>query len=295
MSRRSRKHNRTIKEMENKKMKKIVSERNQEQNNGGAADWTEVRRLPVSMLQVDPKYQRQLDRGWAKYIAANYDPDLVKQVQVSQRDGAYWVFDGQHTVTAIRMKFHDPNFPVVCKIYHGLTEEEEGRLFYKYNNCSKKMSSASMLKAQAFYGDETVQSFLEHTKAQGFLIDPTRRVTGQYGIQAVKKAQTIFEKMGAEMYDRILSLLKNTWNGAPWSVSQNMLGGMAALMKIFGDKLDDKKFVSQLKKITEDQLIREAGRYTEESVSVAYASALVYFYNKGLRNGKLKRVLLLED
>jgi hypothetical protein len=46
---------------------------------------------------------------------------------------------------------------------------------------------------------------------------------------------------------------------------------------------------------TESQIIKEAGRFYEETVPVAYASALVKFYNKGLRKGRLKRSLLLDD
>ena len=277
-------------------MRKVEIERKQDHTDGSAADWTEIRLMPVGMLQVDPKYQRNLDVGWAKQIAANFDPDQVGIMQVSYRDGLYWVFDGQHTMTAIRIKFHDSNYPVTCKIYHGLSETEEARLFYKFNSNKKKMAYASMLKAQAAYGDEDVQSFLDHTRTQGFLIDPVKRMTGRFGIQAVKKAQDCFHALGADGYDRMLSLIKQTWDGESWSVTQNMLGGMCALVKTFGEKLSDKIFISQLSKANENQIIRESGRFCEESASVAYASALVSIYNKGIRRtNQLKRTLLLED
>ena len=93
----------------------------------------------------------------------------------------------------------------------------------------------------------------------------------------------------------MLKVLKATWNGEQWSVSQKMLGGMGAFLQAFGDKIDDDKFISQLKNITENQIEKEAGRYADETVPVAYASALVNYYNKNLRNGKLKRSRLLDD
>lgn len=262
---------------------------------GSTADWTEIRTLPVGTLNVDPAYQRYYHPSWSKEIAVNFTPDLMDVIHVSQRDGRYWVFDGQHRMNAIRIKFHDVSYPVVCKVYHGLTKEEEAKLFYKFNTSKKKMSAADMLKSQAVYGDEEVTAFLKHTSDAGFIIDPAKRVNCRYGIQAVKKAQTLFGRLGPELYDRMLKLLKATWNGEQWSVSQNMLGGMGAFLQAFGDKIDDDKFVSQLKNVTENQIVKEAGRFTDETVPVAYASALVNYYNKSLRSGKLKRSRLLDD
>lgn len=285
MSKRSRRRNRTQKTMqEEKKVEKVNS-----------AVWDEMRKLPVGSLEVEPEYQRFLDMGWAKSIAANFKPELVEVLQVSYRDGHYWVFDGQHRMIGIRLKFHDGNYPVVCKVYHGLSKEKEAQLFYEINTAKKKMSAAAMLKSQACYGDAEVKSFLQHTRDAGFIIDPAKRVSCRYGIQAVKKAQTLFERLGPEMYDRMLALIKGAWNGEQWSVSQNMLSGVGKLLQTFGDKVDTDKFIRQLGNITENQIIKKAGRYVDEPVPVAYACALAELYNTGLRSGKLKRTMLLED
>ena len=260
-----------------------------------SADWSEIRNLPVGMLEVDPKYQRALNSSWVKEIADEFEPKLLDVIQVSYRYGHYWIFDGQHRKNAVEMKFNDPNYPVVCRVYHGLTEKDEARLFYLLNIKKKKMSSASMLKAQALYGDANVEKFLAVTKNAGFLIDSAKRVNRKYGIQAVKKAQRCFEVLGENQYERMLRLLYFTWDGEQWSIAQNMLGGMALFIQTYGDKFDDGKFVAQLQHITYGQIVKEAGRDSEESVAVAYASALVAFYNKGLRTGKLRKVLLFED
>ena len=259
------------------------------------ADWSEIRNLPVGLLEVDPKYQRMLNGTWVKEIVDQFEPKLLDVIQVSYRGGHYWVFDGQHRKNAVEIKFKDPNFPVACRVYHGLSENDEARLFVLLNIKKKKMSSASMLKAQALYGDENVEKFLEISNNSGFIIDCTKRVNRKYGIQAVRKAQRCFEILGETQYERMLRILYLTWDGEQWSISQNMLGGMSLFIQTFGDKMDDGKFVAQLQNVTNSQITREAGRYSEESVAVAYASALVSFYNKGLHKGKLRRALLLED
>ena len=291
MSRRKCKRNKDIKQNnmkagDNNKMQLVK---------GSSPIWTEIRTLPVGILRVDKEYQRHLNWSWAKEIAEKYDPVMVDVLHVSYRDGFNWIFDGQHRAKGIELRFNDPNYPVVCKVYHGLTKEDESELFYKYNTLKKKMSSAEMLKSQIVFGDKEAQSFLDLTRSAGFIINPSKRVNCLYGIQAVKKAQDCFKTLGPKEYVRMLTILKNTWDGEKWSITNKMLGGMCKMVAVYGELIDDNKFASQLMHVTESQIIKEAGRFYEETVPVAYASALVKFYNKGLRKGRLKRSLLLDD
>lgn len=45
-------------------------------------------------------YQRGLDRKKVNRIAANFDERIANEPKVSFRDGAFYVFDGQHTIAA---------------------------------------------------------------------------------------------------------------------------------------------------------------------------------------------------
>lgn len=255
----------------------------------------EYRMLPIGKLNIDHIYQRNLVMPWAQWIADHYDPNLVETLQVSFRDGRYWVFDGQHTLTALRMRFKDETHEVMCKVYRGLTKEEEAKLFYDFNTSKKRMSSASMIKARAAFGDEEVSSFLKHTMDAGFVITPGKKVCCVYGIQAVATALKSFSVLGAEGYDRMLHLLKETWEGEQWSVSANMLNAMTVLIKTYGKKLDDKRFITKLRDITRGQLNRAKGEYDNHSAAVAHAMAMLQFYNyKIARKNRLDRVMMLD-
>ena len=262
---------------------------------GSAADWTEMRSIPIGCLDVDPKYQRLLKRGWVQDIVDNYKPDLVQVLHVSFRDGKYWIIDGQHTKEAILIKFSDPNFPVICKVYYGLTREEESELFYLLNKNKKQINSADSLKAQVFYGEEESKSFFQHTSDEGFIIQPEKCVKSKFSILAFRKAQNCFRALGPEKYDRMLRLLRDTWGGERWSLTAKMLGGMASLLATYGDKLDDRVFVKQLSCVTEMEIKMEVRRFFIEKTNVAYASAMVNFYNKGRRKGKLRQAQLVSD
>lgn len=253
------------------------------------------RMIPVGKLNIDHMYQRNLVMPWAKWIADHFQKDLVETLQVSFRDGRYWVFDGQHTLTALKLKFNDDNYPVMCKVYRGLSRTEEAKLFYEFNTSKRKMSAASMIKARAAYGDEEVATFLQHTMDAGFIITPGKKVNCQYGIQAVATALNSFSALGSEGYDRMLNLLKETWDGEQWSLSANMLNAMTLLLKTYGKKLDDKKFITKLREVTRGQLTRAKNEYFNHSASVAHAMALIQFYNyKMIRKNKLDRVALLD-
>jgi len=262
---------------------------------GSTAAWISLRMLPVGILKVNPKYQRMLDMAWVREIAENFNPDLVEVLQVSYRDGYYWLIDGQHTTEGINLKFNDPDYPVICKVYYGLTVEDEAEMFYLFNKNKKKMSAASMLKAKAFLGEGESRGFLQRTRDAGFIIEPEKSMNCKYAIRAVNKARNCFLALGPELYDRMLHLLRAVWDGEQWSLSRKMLGGMAALLATFGDKIDDRVFISQLKGVTEGMMEKESNRFCNEKVGIAYAAAMATLYNKGRRTGKLRQALLLCD
>ncbi len=96
--------------------------------NGSPAVRSEMRQLPVGLLEIDYSYRQNLIMRRVKYIADHFNPDLLGVIKVSFRDGHYYVVDGCHTVAAIKEKFHDDSYPLLCKVYHGLTVQDEARM-----------------------------------------------------------------------------------------------------------------------------------------------------------------------
>ena len=262
---------------------------------GSAADWTQVREMASGMLEVDYTYQWPLDLKHVERIVKNFNRDLVNMLKVSYRDGHYYVFDGQHTLAAIKAKFGE-DYPVLCKIYYGMTIEEEAALFAQQTGDSKQLAIAYKMRALALAGDEKVKDFLAHTEAQGFTIELGKRTGRLGGIQAVKKAYDCYKALGAESYDRMLKLINATWRAEKWSVNHYILGGLCSFLKTFGEEVDDKVFINQLSKVGERDIVKAAARFPEESPAVAYASAMVNFYNYKLRGRRLRRSkLIMED
>ena len=260
-----------------------------------AADWMEYRYLTVGHLKVNPKYQRMLKRRWAQQIADRFNPDLVQVIHVSYREGEFWIIDGQHTTEAIRLKFNDPEYPVLCKIYYGLTEEEESEMFFLFNKCKQKMTASEMLKAQAFAGDKEITRFIQLTREAGFIIDPSRPRSCRNGISAVSTAQKCYMTLGADGYARMLHMLRAIWSGESWTLTQKMLSAMREFLVSYGDQVDDAKFIRRLLSVSEESLVRESRKFSARGVSLSLASAMVSLYNKGLRTGRLNIEKLVLD
>ena len=249
--------------------------------------WTEIKTVRLGDFQVNSNYQRKLNMNRVNEIVANFKEPLVAQLQVSERNGQYFVFDGQHTLKALSLKFNDPDYPVSCKVYHGMSEEEEAVLFCEFNTSKKRIDTLSMLKAQAFYGDPAVRHFLHCTESTGFAINPAKSSGSRYNIKAVKKAHDAFIILGAEEYTRMLDFIMYTWDGAPWSVSSHMLSGMTLFFRVFGNELRRASFAKRLRIFNDDDIDREASQFYNLTVKYRYAWALGNLYNKKAGHGSL--------
>ena len=64
----------------------------------------EYKLMNTKMLTVDKSYQRDTDMTRVRSIVREWNPCLVHAVKVSKRDGKYYIFDGQHTVEALKLK-----------------------------------------------------------------------------------------------------------------------------------------------------------------------------------------------
>ncbi|MCD8160531.1 MAG: hypothetical protein LUE61_05000 [Clostridiales bacterium] len=70
-------------------------------------------------------YQRSLSVARVRRIAQNFDERIANKPKVSCRDGKFYVFDGQHTIAARRLRNNGEDLPVACKVYYGLTVQTE--------------------------------------------------------------------------------------------------------------------------------------------------------------------------
>ena len=78
-------------------------------------------------------YQRGVERKRVELIAKDFNEYIVNEPKVSFRNGRYYVMDGQHTIEGCILLNGGEDRPILCKVYTGLTMEQEALLFAEQN------------------------------------------------------------------------------------------------------------------------------------------------------------------
>ena len=105
---------------------------------------------PYEMITLDTSvliiprdtYQRPLQSDEVKEIIAQFSPYLLNEPKVSFRNGKYYVFDGQHTIISLLEMNEGKHIAIRCKVYYGMTEQEEAKLFSMQTGAGRKLSPA---------------------------------------------------------------------------------------------------------------------------------------------------------
>ena len=256
----------------------------------------EYMRLPASWLVTDTSYQRSIDEKAVDRIVENYDPRLVNVIKVSHRDGKFYVYDGAHTLNALKRINGNSNFLVDCKVYRGLAYEDEAYLFALQTGESRDVAFSARLRALLISNSQEAVDFRESTRRAGLQLASGNSTASQNTIAALAKAYKLYTKLGARQYQYVLSLIRETWGGASWSLTSYVLGGVAELVTEYGETVSSERFRKKLACVSYEDIRNEAKRQMRGSSDVAHALALTKYYNRGGGRGSLDaRVLTMKD
>lgn len=243
------------------------------------------RKLSTKLLIVDKEYQREVQQDRVKKIVSRFNPNLVNPVKVSHRNGKYYVFDGQHTLASLKKVHGDKPIMVDCKVYEGLSREDEARLFAEQNGIARNVESIAKYKALYISGDVDICEMVRLTEQSGLFIDFSKSKKDNR-IVAVSKAYKIFKSVSASEYVEILSIIKEAWDGIPESLNTEILGGMFMFHKTYKGCYNRQLFIRQLSKVSPTVIIRE-GKAALSGGDTRYARQILNLYNKKLRNNRL--------
>ena len=204
--------------------------------------------IPVSLIEIDDSYQRQVNDYIVRSILRNYDNNRVDVKLVNyrpnQNGGKFWILDGQHTLTVERELGHET---LTCKVFIGLDKKEEARLFSKQNEFRRSISAYNQFKAEVvgqMYPACDIKRMCEnyHIKieqAKGFVPENT--------ITSVRKLYNIVKRHGLEGLDFTLqTLIELGWNNVPAGMNEKVLCISEAFPYCKGNKKNYAKLMAVL-------------------------------------------------
>ena len=116
-------------------------------------------------------YQRGVERKRVELIAKDFNEYIVNEPKVSFRNGRYYVMDGQHTIEGCILLNGGEDRPILCKVYTGLTMEQETLLFAEQNGHAAPLSAGIKLRAKVVGGDAPSKAFVAATNRVGLSLN----------------------------------------------------------------------------------------------------------------------------
>lgn len=245
------------------------------------------RSIHTDRLTSGLPYQRPVNPKEVDRLIREWDERLLDPVIVSFRDGKFYVVDGQHRIAAMRRMNGGGGVMVDCKVYNGLTYEQEAGLCYKLDKAKKRLSLSQSTNALAESGtDAEITEIRRLVESCGFVwaLNKSHGKAGE--IVSTRALVNAYRLLGGTAFSRMLTLMWGAWKGDPRSLTAAVISGMALFVKTYETELDDRAFVARLSQVDPEEINRR-GRadFSTNSASLRFARVILEKYN-GKRGGK---------
>ena len=230
--------------------------------------------IPIRDLVSSQEYQRMLSETHITKAIKEFDVCQINPIKVSRRDGFNYVFDGQHTIEIIASVSGSRETPVWCMVYDDLQYQEEAHIFAEQQKHVKALVPYEMFKAHVEAGDDKQRMINSLVNGYGL------KISKNYNpgcICAIGALESIYDQYGYEILDHTLRLTLATWEGDKVSLSSGILKGIARLIAVYGDSMEDEIFKDHVGSNSAKAIARVAK--DRRPGTLGYAEALILAYN----------------
>lgn len=201
-------------------------------------------------------YQREVNNNRVKRIVKYFDERIANEPKVSFRDGKYYVFDGQHTISARKLMNGNQDLPILCKVYMGMTEQEEAALFSRQTGESAPLTAGIRIRAEIFGEDEVALAFLAANADLGIELDYDQD-RGYMRIGCIQTAFDAYRKLGTERYKEAMRVIIEAWGGDPDSFRTENVVGITRFVDLYHDAYIQQRLVNRLSNVDPLTILRE--------------------------------------
>lgn len=230
-------------------------------------------------------YQRPPGADHALGLALEFSWDDFDRVSVSERDGYYFILDGQHRLLALELTDRVPDDKkqsVPAVIYSGMTLADESRYYLRKNTGRKNTHSIHAWKAR-LVGEEKVRSIENIATKNGYKIG-----TGGTGyLTAIKALEIIWDDFGSEVLDSVLATTAEAW-GPEQRLSAPVIRGLGFVLGLYDiqDRSRLIRIMQQQTSVAFHAKARFAASASEGVQMIWVARILVASYNSKLAPNK---------
>lgn len=249
--------------------------------------------IPVCDISTDRRVNtRPVDTAWVDArIREGFDPDRLGVPTVSKRkDGTHIWLDGQNRGALIRAAGWG-NQKIQCRVFHGLTVEEEAQLFLGLNDNRQVMPVYKFL-ARVTSGEQHAVAINAMVVAAGWRISDSN--SGK-AITAVRALESVYRATPDRLGRALVPTLRcatEAWGYKAEAVSGSVIQGIGAVFVRFGEQIDLPSLVKKLSEFPNGASgllgnARGIRQFQGGTVANCVAQTVVTAYNTRRRSGAL--------
>lgn len=208
--------------------------------------------VKITDLKTEGMYNRKIQPGRSKRYALEFDENAMSEIVVSERDGILHIVDGQHTVLMAKMIGLEY---VACKIIHGLTLQEEAKLFRTINKNRKPQTAPEDFKAAIVADDPTTLGIINIARLFGLEVTDS---SGSNKISAVATLKRIVKNGSLDMLSLVLEIVTSAWGGDEESLKGVIINGVFDFLTSHKTAVKKDRLIRKLKEVTPVKLNAEA-------------------------------------
>lgn len=239
--------------------------------------------VPIPLMKVSPVAQREVNQARVDRLAASFDLEQLGTPTVNDRDGAFYILDGQHRIEALKqIGWGDQQ--VQCWTYVGLTDAEMADRFDRLND-TLAVHAFDRFRIRVNAGREAECDIDRIVRANELVVS---RDMLPGAISAVGTLSRVYNRAGAPTLARTLRIVRDAF-GDP-GLEAPVIDGIGLLCQRYNGELEDSVAVEKLAKVHggANGLLGKAEvlrRQTGNAKSHCVAAAAVEIINTG-RGGK---------
>lgn len=196
--------------------------------------------VTINRMKVSPLAQRDLNPARVNRIITRFDLEQVGTPTVNERDGWFYLIDGQHRIEALRgLGYGDQQ--IECWTYLGLSEAEEAEKFLKLND-TLAVNAFAKFKVGVQAGRELECDIDRIVRDAGFRVALAARDRG--AISAVGTLGRVYQQTGGDNLARTLDIIRESYGDL--GLSSAVIDGISLMLHRYGDQLDNATVITRL-------------------------------------------------